>query len=72
MEKVTLKCACGCGAQMQSDTRVENEPGGAKVLKPLQVHPYITLDCWLAGWRHDGPQADGTYRIFNVGRQGAP
>lgn len=60
---VTLACAAGCGATQSAQTH----QGAANRGKPLQVHPYICLDCWRAGWRHEAPKQDGQqWRIYQL------
>jgi len=67
---ITIHCAAQCGAKDRVpafDDRSEKNP--AKRIKPVQVHPYICLACWRAGWRSDAPKVDGEpWRIY----QGSP
>lgn len=63
---VILSCAAGCGATQSAQTHHTPALRG----KPLQPHPYICLSCWRAGWRHEGPQNGGTYRVYQL--QGQP
>lgn len=56
-KQVTMRCVVNTPeSRGQCDERITvpaYEDLVTKELKPVQVHPYICLGCWRAGWRHD-------------------
>ena len=57
MDLIAIECAAKCGATDKVpafEDRLEKDP--AKRIKPVQVHPYVCLSCWRAGWRSKGEE----------------
>lgn len=67
---IEIECIVGCGETERVPAFEDaSEKNPAKRVKQVQPFPKICLNCWLMGWRSEGPFENRAWRIYNDDKQ---